>query len=61
MMKDTMNIALSMRTCPKCGAKNGLETQKMVGHKRAKKQCRSCGHICVVNYKTRKLEEYEEE
>lgn len=51
----------SQRICPECGAGNGLQTKRMLGKKRAKKECHRCGHVCVVNYETNRLEEYDEE
>lgn len=51
----------SQRECPECGHGNGLRTQRMVGKKRALKECCGCGHRCVINYTTNKLEEWEDE
>lgn len=52
------------RECPKCGHGNGLRTQRMVGNvnaRKALKECCGCGHRCVINYETNKLEEWDEE
>lgn len=53
--------AISQRECPACGAGNMLRTRRMVSAKRALKECHSCGHRCVVNYKTNSLEEWNDE
>lgn len=55
-MDSTTYTDLSLRECPECGNKNGPRTQKMLDDHRALKECYGCGHRCVVNYQTKKLE-----